>query len=88
MTTEATWVQPAELGVKFTNLPGSDNPAAGNYFVRHNKYFFRDGNITFLVRGALYLTPSSLKRAVGRRHTLLCSSVLFLSGLSLLLYQI
>ena len=58
MTAEATWVQPAELGAKLTNLPGSDNPTADNSFVRHKKYFFKDGNITFLVRGALYCALS------------------------------
>ena len=29
--------------------PGAD--AAEGYFKRHHKYFFKDGNVTFLVRG-------------------------------------
>jgi hypothetical protein len=88
MTTEATGAQTTELGAKLTTFPGSANPTSEDSFVPHDTYFFKDGNITFLVRDALYCALSSLKKAVGRRHTLLCSSVLFLSGLRLLLYQI
>lgn len=53
MTTEATGVQPAELGAKLTNWPGSANSSAVESFVQHDIYFFKDGNITFLVRDAL-----------------------------------
>jgi hypothetical protein len=45
MTTKATGVQSAEL---------SSEPTADDSFVRHNTYFFKDGNITFLVRNVLY----------------------------------
>jgi hypothetical protein len=65
MTTDATGVQPAELGAKLTNLPGNDNPTADDSFVRHDIYFFKDGNITFLVRDVLYCAHGSLKKAVG-----------------------
>jgi hypothetical protein len=50
MTTEATGVKSAEPGAKF---PGSSNRTADDSFVRHETYFFKDGNITFLVRVAL-----------------------------------
>jgi hypothetical protein len=87
MTTEATGAQRVDLGAKLTNSTWSANPTVDDSFVRHDIYFFKDGNITFLVRDALYCAPGSQKQAVGRRHTLLCPPVLFLSGLSLLLYQ-
>ena len=88
MTTEPTGVQPAERGAKFTNWPGSANPSSGESFVQHDTYFFKDGNITFLVRGVLRRESGSLKKAAGRWHTLLCSSILFFSGLGILLHQI
>jgi hypothetical protein len=88
MTAEATEAQCVDLGAtKLTNLTLSANPTTDDSFVRHDTYFFKDGNITFLVCGALYCASGSLKNTVGRRHTLLCSSILFLSGLSLLLHQ-
>ena len=31
--------------------PGGSYPGADDLFLRHDKYFFNDGNITFLVRG-------------------------------------
>jgi hypothetical protein len=88
MTTEATGVQPAELGGKLTNWPGSANPSTVESFVQHDIYFFKDGNITFLVRDVLCCESYSLKTVAGRWHTLLCSSILFLSGLGILLHQI
>ena len=84
MATEAR----VDLGAtRLTNLTWTANSTADDSFVRHNRYFFKDGNITFLVRDALYCASGSLKKAVGLRHTLLCSSVLFLPRFSLLLYQ-
>jgi hypothetical protein len=88
MTTEATNVQAAELGSKLTKWPGSANLSTVESFVQHDIYFFKDGNITFLVRGALCCESYSLKKVAGRWHTLLCSSILFLSGLGILLHQI
>jgi hypothetical protein len=88
LTTEATGAQRVGLGAtKLTNSTWSANPTADDSFVRHDIYFFKDGNITFLVRDAMYCTSGSLKKTVGRWHTLLYSSVLLLSGLGLLLYQ-
>jgi hypothetical protein len=88
MTAEVTGAQPVDLGAtKLTNLTSDANPTSDDSFVRHDIYFFNDGNITFLVRDALYCASGSLKAPVGRWHTLLCPSILFLSGLSLLLYQ-
>ena len=88
MITDATRMRPADLGVRLTNFPGSASPTAGSSYVRHNIYFFKDGNVTFLVRDALHCASGSPKKAVGRRHTLLCSSILFLSGFGLLLHQV
>ena len=89
MPAEATGVQPAELGTKFTNWPGSAaNPSTVESFVQHDIYFFKDGNITFLVRDVLCCESYSLKKVAGRWHTLLCSSILFLSGLGVLFHQI
>jgi hypothetical protein len=79
MTTEATGVQPVELGAKFTNLPRSSDPAANASFVRHDTYFFKDGNITFLVRDALYCAPSLLKK--GCRS--MAHSIVFIGTFSL-----
>ena len=54
MAPGATGVQPAELGTKLTNWPGSANPSNVESFVQHDIYFFKDGNITFLVRDILF----------------------------------
>jgi hypothetical protein len=62
MTTETAVVQSAELGAKLTNWPGNPNPPTVESFVQHDIYFFRDGNITFLVRDALCCGSCSLKR--------------------------
>jgi hypothetical protein len=62
MPTEATGVQPAELGAKLTNWPGSANPSTVESFVQHDTYFFKDGNITFLVRDVLCCESYSLKK--------------------------
>ena len=34
-----------------TIYPGTDVADHDGSFVRHNRYFFKDGNVTFLVRG-------------------------------------
>ncbi len=85
---EPTGVQPAELGARVTNWSGSANPPTVESFVQHDVYFFKDGNITFLVRDVQCCESCSLKKVAGRWHTLLCSSILFLSGLCILLHQI
>ncbi|KAI0000986.1 hypothetical protein BJV77DRAFT_253601 [Russula vinacea] len=55
MTTEATGAQHVDLGAtKLTNLIRNANPTSKDSFVRHDIYFFNDGNITFLVDGTLY----------------------------------
>lgn len=53
MTTETTAVQPADLGAKFTNWPGSAKPPTVDSFVKHDIFFIKDGNVTFLVRDVL-----------------------------------
>ena len=80
-----------------TKLPGNRssagmNSGADDSFVRHPKYFFMDGNITFLVRdvhdgghAGLVYTVYAL---AGRRHTLLHSPILLLSRLGILLHPI
>ncbi|KAH9032590.1 hypothetical protein EDB85DRAFT_2145497 [Lactarius pseudohatsudake] len=51
----------AEFGAKQTGLPGFSEgniPRGGHTtddsFIRHDAYFFKDGNVTFLVDGTLY----------------------------------
>ena len=85
------------IGPQATKLPGNRssagmNSGGGDSFIRHPKYFFIDGNITFLVcdvhggdhAGLIY----TLYALAGRRYTLLCSSILFLSRLSIFLHPI
>jgi hypothetical protein len=85
------------IGPQATKLPGNRasvgmNSEADDSFIRHPKYFFMDGNITFLVRdvhdgdhaGLTY----TLYALAGRRHTLLCSSILLLSRLGIFLHPI
>jgi hypothetical protein len=68
--------------------PGTDGP-----LVRHEKYFFNDGNITFLVRGlasGLGLGPSSphgrfIYWSAGRRHALLHPSIFLRSRFGIFL---
>ncbi len=58
---EAPWLPSAEFGAKDTGLPGCSEgkiPRDGHAtpddsFIRHDVYFFKDGNVTFLVRGLL-----------------------------------
>jgi len=73
------------------SLPGA-NPTTEDPFQRHDIYFFKDGNVTFLVRGLCFLGfvyPTRLTdNAAGRWYTLLCPSVLFRPRLGLLLLQI
>ena len=85
------------IGPQVTKLPGNRssvgiNSGADDSFIRHPKYFFMDGNITFLVRGVhdgghVDLIDSSYALA-GRRHTLLHPSILLLSRLGILLHPI
>ena len=63
MTTEATGVQPADPGAKLAYFPGCVKPTTDESFVRHNIYFFKDGNITFLVR----VTPCIVRLAHRKR---------------------
>jgi hypothetical protein len=67
-------------------------PGVDGSFIRHPKYFFADGNITFLVRDVLMImvdTPYLMdKLSVGRGHTLLHSSLLLLARLDILRYPI
>ncbi|KAI0302319.1 hypothetical protein B0F90DRAFT_205174 [Multifurca ochricompacta] len=37
-----------------SKTPASMSPTGDDTFLRHGKYFFKDGNITFLVDGTLY----------------------------------
>ena len=83
------------MGPQVTKLPGNRasvgmNSRANDSFTRHPKYFFMDGNITFLVRDiydgdhVIY----KLYALAGRRHTLLRSSILLLSRLGIFLHPI
>ena len=55
---EAPGAQPAALEAQPASLPGVSadaKPTTDNSFARHDTYFFKDGNITFLVRGVYCL---------------------------------
>ena len=67
-----------EIGAKHAN----DNP-----FTRHHKYYFKDGNITFLVRPCLVTCTSIYCYIQGQRHPLLCPPTLFLPAFKLFLHQ-
>jgi hypothetical protein len=64
---EGPGAKPASPETDPASLPGT-NPTIEDPFQRHDKYFFKDGSITFLVRGALffllvlYILPDSLTR--------------------------
>ena len=50
---ETQEAQPADLGVdpmSATSLSKGVKPKTDDQFLRHDTYFFKDGNITFLVR--------------------------------------
>ncbi|KAH9174994.1 hypothetical protein EDB89DRAFT_1848244, partial [Lactarius sanguifluus] len=60
---EALGPTSAELGAQHTSLPGfseeGKTPGSGHTtpddsFIRHDAYFFNDGNVTFLIDGTLY----------------------------------
>ena len=62
LTSDASRLPSAKFGAKHTSLPRfSDegmtlkggHAAPDESFVRHDAYFFKDGNVTFLVRGHL-----------------------------------
>ena len=51
ITADAIGVQLAELTAL---VHGSANPTSEESFVQHDIYFFKDGNITFLVRDTVF----------------------------------
>jgi hypothetical protein len=60
---------------------GNDDP-----FARHDKYFFKDGNITFLVRPSLIVCDSAHSSIQGRRHPLLRPPIFLYTPFSIFLY--
>ena len=63
---EAPGAQPAALEAQPASPPGLSadaKPTTDDSFARHDTYFFKDGNITFLVRVALLPPPDSLTRS-------------------------
>jgi hypothetical protein len=59
---EAAGSQATALGAQPASLPGvsADATTTNDSFARHDTYYFRDGNITFLVRVALSYAPDLL----------------------------
>ena len=61
---EAPGLPIARFGSKLARLPcfsvgrtpGGAHATLKDSFVRHDAYFFKDGNVTFLVRDLLYIT--------------------------------
>ena len=53
MHTASQVIEPngARSSTPTTIFSGTDAADHGDSFMRHNKYFFKDGNVTFLVRG-------------------------------------
>jgi len=49
MTLGTAATQPREFGANSTSLPGDSNSSTDDTYLRHDTYFFEDGNITFLV---------------------------------------
>jgi hypothetical protein len=43
-------VEPSGTLISASTYPSAD--PVGDSFIRHHKYFFKDGNVTFLVRGS------------------------------------
>ena len=63
MTAEATRAQRVDLGAtKLTNLTRTVNSTSDDSFVRHDKYFLKDGNITFLVCDTCIVRPAHRNR--------------------------
>jgi len=63
ITLEAPEAQPIVLEAMSTRLTGVSadaKPTTNDSFVRHDTYFFKDGNITFLVRVTASYAPDSL----------------------------
>jgi hypothetical protein len=63
---EAPPAQAAVVEAEPTSLPAVSadaKPTTDDSFMRHVTYFFKDGNITFLVRVVLLYAPDSLTRS-------------------------
>jgi hypothetical protein len=71
----------------YTGADGYDDPFVR---VRHPNYYFRDGNITFLVRGVHVETTHNLvaNPRADRGNTLLYSSIFLLARLRIFLHPI
>jgi hypothetical protein len=80
-TLESPRAQPAVLEAEPASLPAVSadaKPTTDDSFLRHDTYFFKDGNITFLVRVALLYAPYPLTRSQVDR-TLYCVHQYFFS---------
>ena len=51
MSSQAIGPSEARTSTSTSIYPGADAADRDDPFTRHNKYFFKDGNVTFLVRG-------------------------------------
>ncbi|KAH9051017.1 hypothetical protein EDB83DRAFT_2317098 [Lactarius deliciosus] len=60
---EAPGIPSADFGAQYTSLPGfpeeektpgSEHATSDDSFIQHDAYFFKDGNVTFLIDGTLY----------------------------------
>ena len=89
-----------KFGAQYSNLPGlSDEgrtPRGGHAtledsFARHEAYFFKDGNVTFLVRGLPESLPLHTRCAdpgTDRWNAILCPPILLFPRFHLFLYTI
>ena len=94
---KASGLPSAGLGAKDTNTAGRPEwrktPRSGyttsdDSFIRHDSYFFDDGNVTFLVRGLLCMYTQRTDQPVGWWYSVLRSSVLLFSRFGLLLHTV
>jgi hypothetical protein len=87
---EAPVTQPGGLEADPGTSTGA-NPTIDDSYPRHDTYFFRDGNITFLVRKVLqpsYAHGLATVFHTGRWYAVLRPPILFLPRLGLFLYEI
>ena len=87
-TPEALAIQPGGPEADPTAPSGINPTTDADSFPRHDTYFFRDGNITFLVRKCSTVCTRLADKVAGRWYAVLRSPILFLARLGLFLHQV
>jgi hypothetical protein len=90
ISSESSLSRATQPRFKFMNVLGDRESvvhhANDDPFAHHDKYFFKDGNITFLVRPSLIVCDSAHRSIQGRRHPLLRPQIFLFTPFSILLY--